>query len=265
MRDRFHRSLKAAFNGENARPSTLFNAVGQAVGGAFGRASNVARIILICLFLLSSLGSALLFNAHRSAAQTAAESTKQPEDPKAFTDHVIVIATQEFPKLKLKKTDRPLLVGLADSGKLSLENLYRVIKHDTEPGKEDEQIKRFLKSLVEIHPGQEQQPIQAWDDVKNRLRPQIFPSRYLNQTKKAIVCKPVPFSRKLMEGFVIDSENTFQYVTEAHLKSWHTDIDHLANAAYENLSKTSQDLRIVFPMLMAKKRETAKANISPFH
>jgi uncharacterized protein YtpQ (UPF0354 family) len=47
-----------------------------------------------------------------------------------------------------------------------------------------------------------------------------------------------------MEGFVIDSKNSFQYVTPKHLMSWKVDIDAVSKCAYENLDKASQDLRI---------------------
>jgi hypothetical protein len=129
-------------------------------------------------------------------------------------------------------------------GKLSLDNLYKVIRQETRTGKEDEEIRRFLKSITEIRVGHGASAAIPWDDVKTRLRPQIFPSRFLKQTKNRIVSRSLPFSKKLLEGFVIDSENTFQYVTSEHLASWKVDLDVVSKCAYENLDKASQNLKM---------------------
>jgi len=162
-------------------------------------------------------------------------------DADAFNARVLSIASAEFPALGLKKTENPLLFS-CEGGKLSLDNLYKVVKHEAQRGKEDEEIRRFLKSITEIK-GSSASVAVPWESVKDRLRPQIFPANYLKQTKKRIVSRPLPFTKNLMEGFVVDSENTFQYVTREHLESWGVDLEIVRKWSYDNLDKASHDLK----------------------
>lgn len=161
--------------------------------------------------------------------------------PDAFNARVLAIASEEFPQLNLQKTENPLLVNCS-GGQLSLDNLYKVVTHETEPGTEDKEIRQFFKSITEISKQASTVKL-AWSDVKSRIRPQIFPSSYLKSSKKQIISRSLPFSKKLLEGFVIDSENTFQYVTRDDLNAWKTDLDSLSKCAYENLDKIAQDLK----------------------
>ncbi len=196
---------------------------------------------LVVMFLGFTLTPAF---AQGELPETENSSTQQaPIDPETFSQRALAIAGKEFPALNLKQADKPLLFTCT-GGRLSLENLYKVVKEDTERGKEDNEIRRFLKSISEINPSKAISPPIPWDDVKTRLRPQIFPSTYLKKTKKLLVARSLPFSRKLLEGFVIDSENTFQYVTQDHLKAWNVDVDQLSKCAYDNLDRASQDLKI---------------------
>jgi uncharacterized protein YtpQ (UPF0354 family) len=165
------------------------------------------------------------------------------EDPEAFNARVMEIATNEFASLNLQKTENPLLFT-CEGGKLSLDNLYKVITKETDRGTEDEEIRRFFASIAEMKEVQAASTAIPWNEVKTRLRPQIFPSNFLKQSKKVIVSRPLKFSKKLLEGFVIDSKNTFQYVTPKHLTNWKVDIDEVSRCAYENLGRVSQDLKI---------------------
>lgn len=191
-----------------------------------------AAVLITGLFLAGML---LLAPAHAEKAP--------PAPDEEFTQRVLSIAAQDFPSLNLKKTEQPFVFACT-GGKISLDNLHKILKHDTEAGKEDEQIRQFLKSIVEIGPDQAATKALPWDDVKGRLRPQIFPSKYLKQTKKAMLSRPLPFSKKLLEGFVIDSQNTFLYVTNDHLEKWNVDLDTISKLAYDNLEKASQDLKL---------------------
>ncbi len=210
------------------------------------KSTRRARLIAVLMSLITvsfDLFSTPAF-AQVEPSETEPAASHQPGmDPETFSQRALTIATREFPTLNLKLSDKPLLFTCA-GGKLSLENLYKVVKEDSERGKEDEEIRRFLKSISEINPSKATSPPIPWDDVKTRLRPQIFPSTYLKKTKKLLVARSLPFSRKLLEGFVIDSENTFQYVTHDHLKAWKIDVDQLSKCAYDNLDRASQDLKL---------------------
>ncbi|MBX9695433.1 MAG: DUF1444 family protein [Cyanobacteria bacterium] len=164
------------------------------------------------------------------------------KDPAIFTQHVLDIAEGEFPSLKLEKTGQPLNLKMHGSGRLSLANLYKVINDDISDGEENFEIRRFLGSITELSKASSAQEVK-WDTVKERLRPQIFPKEFLKDNKKTkVIGKPLTFSNNLLEGYVIDSENTFQYVTKDHLNSWRTTTDKLTEVAYDNLGKASGQL-----------------------
>lgn len=165
-------------------------------------------------------------------------------DSATFNERVLSIAAREFPHLQLQKTDDPLVFTVKDGSKLSLDNVFKLITHETDRGTEDDEIRRFFKSISELKENQEKSIHVSWNDVKSKLRPQIFRSSLLKQKKQAMVSRPLTFSKKLMEGFVIDSKNSFSYVTPRHLASWKVDIDAVSKCAYENLEKVSQDLKI---------------------
>jgi len=79
--------------------------------------------------------------------------------------------------------------------------------------------------------------------VKSRIRPQIFPSAYLRDRKSRsiIVNRSLPFTKRLLEGYVLDSQNTFQYITRDHIKNWKTDVSTISKLAYENLEKSGEE------------------------
>lgn len=157
-----------------------------------------------------------------------------------FSYNVIAIAQKEFPALKLSRTESPLSLKLGDTGRLSLENLYRQVRSCATAEKENEEIRRFLKGINEVTPDPKKQ--QTLDEVKSRIRPQIFPSTYLRdqKSKTMIVNRSLPFSKRLLEGYVIDSQNTFQYITREQLKTWKTDVSTISKLAYENLEKSAE-------------------------
>lgn len=200
------------------------------------------------------------------AASDAAAQPKTTDEREAFSQHVLQIASQEFPNLNLKKTEQPLQCTWINGNHLSLDNLYKTIRQDTEPGKEDDEIRRFLKSITELSSDAAAKNALPWDDAKSKLRPQIVPSTKVENAstrsvpaqnsvtsqifgakptkKKVIVHRPLPFSNKLFEGFVIDSENTFQYLYQENLQKWNVNLDVVSKCAYENLSKNSQNLKL---------------------
>ncbi len=165
------------------------------------------------------------------------------KDPSEFTQHVLEIAQGEFPTLKLEKSEQPLSLKMQGSGKLSLANLYKVIHDEVSTGEENFEIRRFLGSITELSESSVKHDTK-WETVKERIRPQIFPKDFLTdkKTRVQIIGKPLPFSKDLLEGYVIDSENTFQYVTKDHLNTWRTTTDKLREVAYGNLGKASGQL-----------------------
>ncbi len=190
-----------------------------------------------------TIAIALSLVLYASSLTAEAESTM---DPAAFNERVLTIAAQEFPSLQLQKTDDPLVFTVNDGSKLSLGNVFKLITQETDRGSEDEEIRRFFKSISELKANQEKSIRVSWNEVKSRLRPQIFRSNLLKQKTQHMVSRPLPFSKTLREGFVIDSKNSFQYVTPKHLTNWKVDIDAVSKCAYENLDKVSQDLKIEF-------------------
>lgn len=194
----------------------------RSLGGRFKEVKQFVALMALCVFV------------------GAGSSEDESFSLNNFSYNVIAIAQKEFPALKLSRTESPLSLKLGDTGRLSLENLYRQVRSSATADKENEEIRRFLKGIAEITPDPKKP--QTLDDVKARIRPQIFPSTYLHDQKSKImiVNRPLPFSKRLLEGYVIDSQNTFQYITREQLKLWKTDVSTISKLAYANLEKSAE-------------------------
>lgn len=171
--------------------------------------------------------------------------SERMDTPEAFTEHVLDIAVESFPELKAQQSDTPLVLRIKDEGHLSLENLYKVVKANFGPREADTEIKRYLKSIATLAPEAHNVPAD-WSEVRKRLRPQIFPVEYTRGEAGSarLVFRPLAFSKALLEGFVIDSEDTFQYVTADHLKKWGVERKQVVDAAYENLKSQCDSLKL---------------------
>lgn len=178
---------------------------------------------------------------------------KRFDTPEAFTSHVLSIANEDFPELEASAAKSPLSLKMKDGGQLSLENLFKGVKSSFSPSEADAEIRRYLKTIAALDPKIEKTP-STWDEVMSRLRPQIFPADYTksNGGNVKIVHRPLPFSKTLFEGFVIDAENTFQYVTTDHLSKWKVNQAQVASAAYKNLDKQCESLKIDFAAASGK-------------
>lgn len=209
------------------------------------------RLVATGLSLVLAVGIAVVYvgtGFGKGGAHESRESKEKPErldTPEAFTEHVLDIAVESFPELKAQQSDTPLVLRIKDEGHLSLENLYKVVKANFGPREADTEIKRYLKSIATLAPEAHNVPAD-WNEVRKRLRPQIFPVEYTRGEAGSarIVYRPLPFSRSLLEGFVIDSEDTFQYVTADHLKKWGVERKQVVDAAYENLKSQCDSLKL---------------------
>lgn len=212
------------------------------------------RLVAAGLSLVLAVGIAVGYvgtgfgkgGAHES--RDSRETKGKPErldTPEAFTEHVLDIAVESFPELKAQQSDTPLVLRIKDEGHLSLENLYKVVKANFGPREADTEIKRYLKSIATLAPEAQNVPAD-WNEVRKRLRPQIFPVEYTRGEAGSarLVFRPLAFSKSLLEGFVIDSEDTFQYVTADHLKKWGVERRQVADAAYENLKSQCDSLKL---------------------
>lgn len=171
--------------------------------------------------------------------------TKSPED---FSQYVLELAQKEYPKLAVAGSDSPLTLKWNKNGSISLDNLYKQVRNCSGDAQIRNEVRRFLAVMNNVPPD-DGKP-KSWEEIKTRIRPQIFPRDYLQQEwiKNNIVFKPLSFSKDLMEGYVIDSDSAFQYVLKSNLKHWNVSIETVKKTAYENLvSATTKN------MILAKK------------
>ena len=187
----------------------------------------------------------------------ARSRTSITQTPSTFSEYVVDLANREFPDLEIEQTDSPLSLKMKNDGSLSLENLYKHVRNYRSRALIRKEIRRFLSVINNMPPTA--QKVKTWDEVKERLRPQIFPKEYLQESwmKENMVFKPLPFTKDLMEGFVIDSDKAFQYVQKKHLKTWGVTIEKIKSTAYENLNTATAKTRLR-PMRARGKRAKGK-------
>ncbi len=206
------------------------------------RFSSRSTGALLSALLVVILALSLCSDA--DARRKGKESQKNPNTPKAFSQYVLDIADKEYPDLKLSATDSPFLLQWKGEGQISLDNLYKQVRNNKgQPGIRDSVV-RFLNVLTDVPPAEEE--IKTWEEARARVRPQIFPRDYLKQAdlKDKMVFKPLPFSKELMEGYVIDSENAFRYLLKSDLSRWKVSLETIKKAAYENLVSATASTKL---------------------
>lgn len=187
----------------------------------------------VCLLMTLSLFWGLPLHARSSSYKL--------NTPERFSDYVVEFAEKNYADLEVEKTDSPFVLKMKDGGRISLENLYKNVRNLRSKKLIRRQVSRFLSVI-----GKKPQKIDSWDQVKSRIRPQIFPRDYLKnkQMNKRLISKPLDFSSELMEGYVIDSEKAFQYIQKEHLKKWGTDLETVKTTAYENLDLACRNTKM---------------------
>jgi hypothetical protein len=150
-----------------------------------------------------------------------------------FLEKIFSIASSKFPDLKIIPADNFGLI-INDTA-INLDNLYRsCVIH---PEKQDTLIHDFIKSFT-YGP---RLVINSFDDIKNKLFPQIKPVEFFNNPVTSHLVK-TPFLDFLSVCFVYEDGKTFRFIHEDLFPEKFPEIDTVYKTALENVRRSSLNI-----------------------
>ena len=173
------------------------------------------------------------------AALSRAAVADVPYDRKSFTDHVLAIATNNFPDRNFSLGKQPMQIVCGPIG-INLDNLYRVVAAK-QPADADAEILKFLSNAMSAATEQLGKKTASWEEIQPKLRPQLIPVEYL-KLGKSFLYESCPFSKDLLLGYVVDSPDTISFVRPDDVKAWSVDLGTLNKLAFTNLENASRQL-----------------------
>lgn len=164
------------------------------------------------------------------------------DEKNAFCVRVINVLKEIFPSYGFV-CDEDAEVIKVNELKLGLTNLRSKFLLTSQTNFElKELIKEHFVALFTILDSDEYGENLSWDFVKTLLMPQLMPSEFITQM-------PVinfPFGNDVVIGVVVDSEKSYQYVTQENLQSWSISEKEVYQTAIQNLIEKSFDIEMTF-------------------
>ena len=146
----------------------------------------------------------------------------------------------EYPGRKFETTDDPWIVTCA-STQLGLQNLYaRCQQGAPVPADRKSIIKAHFDSVFADEDKLVTQAPLPWDKARSLLRPQLVPAEYL----KKVHGPHTPLCDGVVEAYVIDSDASYQIVTNEDLARWKVSPKAIEEAAVSNLEASSSGMKL---------------------
>ncbi len=160
-----------------------------------------------------------------------------PREPEAFGEHVARILQSHYPDRTVELAG-PL--DLVLNGKhLGLENLYRMVMHEPQRGRE--LVNNYLERLIEGDAlSSAPLPLSV---AKPRIMPRIQPISIFRHLDREQVAH-VPFVNDTVIVFVLDMPQMTVSITVEQMIRWGLHVDDLDSIARENLTGYAPDLQI---------------------
>lgn len=162
-----------------------------------------------------------------------------PREPEAFAEQVAAMLRRMQPSHTVDLIGpRELIV---DGRRLDLDNLYRLVNHDPEHGKEI--VEHYLDQLFT---GESLTLLTAsFEFARPRIMPRIQPESIFNHLNREQVAH-VPFVNGTVIVFVIDLPQMTVSVTCEQLVRWGVSAEELEQIARANLDAYAPDLELQF-------------------
>jgi len=162
---------------------------------------------------------------------------KMPQEPEAFAEQVAFMLRRLQPEHAIDLVGPSELV--VDGRRLDLENLYRLVNHDTERGQEI--VEHYLEQL--FAGDALTLSTVSFDFARPRIMPRIQPESIFNHLNRLQVCH-VPFVNGTVIVFVIDLPQMTVSVTTEQSVRWGVTPDELELLARENLDSYAPSLEL---------------------
>lgn len=177
--------------------------------------------------------------SHRFEGQS---SGPPPADAGRFRDRVLAVLRDRFPAREFAPADDPQVVT-SGGAEFGLHNLYADYTRNALGDAEfrDLVVERFARLLAELDERQGRGQL-GWDDVRDRLRPQLMPAEFRRQAPLLTF----PFSDDVLIGVVVDSPAGYQYVRTEEPPAWGQGAKEVYDVAVENLERASSGIAMSF-------------------
>ncbi|MBL8765287.1 MAG: DUF1444 family protein [Phycisphaerae bacterium] len=163
--------------------------------------------------------------------------SSMPSEPEAFAELVASMLRRMLPGEPVELSGpREIIVS---GRRLDLENLFRLVNHDTERGREI--VEHYLEQLFSAEASSA--ATMNFDFVKTRVMPRIQPETIFQHLNREQVAH-VPFVNGTVIVFVIDLPQMTVSITTEQMVRWGTSPEDLERIARENLDASSSELQL---------------------
>jgi hypothetical protein len=152
-----------------------------------------------------------------------------------------------FPEWEAKPKDE-FAISINAKGKkgcINLDNLYHEIRLNHEP--KQLLVQHFLSEFARVI-GNTENPSDNWDLVKNKIslvvRPTNLYSECLGNDYDEQLAFSLPVLPDLALYWVVENNNSWQYITNAHFSKWNVHSYEVQEKAYENTCKSERCMSI---------------------
>jgi uncharacterized protein YtpQ (UPF0354 family) len=160
-----------------------------------------------------------------------------PQEPEAFAEQVAAMLKRLQPQFKVELVGPRELV--IDGRRLDLENLYRMVLHDTDRGVEI--TEHYLEQLFAGDASQAS--AMSLEFARPRIMPRIQPESIFQHLSREMVAH-VPFVNQTVVVFVIDLPQMTVSITTEQMLRWGLTVDDLEQIARANLDLYTPSLEL---------------------
>ena len=158
-----------------------------------------------------------------------------------FRQEVIQALHTKYPKWRVEPVDQFAISVEADGrdGRINLENLYRLVQIGQV--NRNMLVEDFLSRFVNLI-RRPDDPLDSFDDIKNQLTLVVRPTDLYRESLTGSVDGQLAFSCPILPDialyWVVNGDNTWQYISHAHFSKWHMDWTKVMWWAYKNTCLT---------------------------
>ena len=164
------------------------------------------------------------------------------DEQRAFQARCLKALVEIYPDRKFKANDD--LLTLSEGGHtLGLSNVlaHFLLGSQTEADLRDLLREHFGRILTAL-PQADREDV-SWEQAKQKLMPQLMPEKFISLSKLKLI--NFEFGDGVKIGFVIDTEESYSYVSEKDAERWTIDPNELREAAMENLAERTNGISMM--------------------
>ncbi|NOT49585.1 MAG: DUF1444 family protein [Acidobacteria bacterium] len=156
------------------------------------------------------------------------------DEQRAFQVRCFRALSDIYPDNKFDLTDDPLTLTEGEST-LGLTNVLAqfLLGSQTEADLRDI-LRAHVGKALSARPAAADRKDLSWEQAKQQLMPQLMPEQFISLSKLKLV--NFEFGDGVKIGFVVDTEESYSYVSENDLERWSMSREVLHEAAMENLA-----------------------------